>query len=63
MAREMSKRDVIQYEIRKMGMLKSAVIRILNFIIRVKSFQKLVGISELLMLCEKTLFRGYVRRL
>ena len=39
MAREMSKRDVIQYEIRKMGMLKSAV----NFIIRVKSFQEIIG--------------------
>lgn len=43
MAREISKRDVIQYEIRKMGMLKSAVIRILNFIIRVKSFQEIIG--------------------
>lgn len=37
----MSKRDVIQYEIRKMGMLKCAMIRILNFSIRVKVFREL----------------------
>ena len=42
MAREMSKRDVIQYEIRKLGKPKSAMIRILNFIIRVKSFQEII---------------------
>ena len=40
MAREMSKRDLMLYEIRKMQ--KSAMIRILNFIIRVKSFQEII---------------------
>ena len=48
MTTEMSKRDIMQYEIRKMGMLKCAMIRILNFSIRVKSFQGIipgVGVS------------------
>lgn len=64
----MSKKGVIQYEIRKIvrtqAMQKPAVIRILEFIIRVKSFQGIIlgrGVADALQ--KKILFKEICRRL